>query len=46
VPVRKNAFVFNWAVGQQVARYRAMLTGNASQVDNAEPSVRAEVVGA
>ena len=26
VPVRRNAFVFNWAVSEQVRRYRAILT--------------------
>jgi hypothetical protein len=28
VPIRKNAFVFNWAVSEQVRRYRAILSGN------------------
>jgi hypothetical protein len=31
VPVRKNAFVFNWAVGRQVAHYRAILAKTDSQ---------------
>jgi hypothetical protein len=30
VPIRKNAFVFNWAVSQQVARYSAMLARKTS----------------
>jgi hypothetical protein len=44
VPVRKNAFVFNWAVGRQVARYRAALAGNVSSTDRAESPLRPEAV--
>jgi hypothetical protein len=38
VPVRKNAFVFNWAVGRQVERYRALLAGKAPPGGKAPPA--------
>lgn len=45
VPVRKNAFVFNWAVGLQVERYRAVLAGKASAAAADRLSAPAETVG-
>jgi hypothetical protein len=44
VPVRKNAFLFNWAVGLQVARYEAILSGNASRNDANESPIQSEMV--
>lgn len=40
VPVRKNAFVFNWAVSQQVARYRSALAAKPSAAGQPVPPDR------
>jgi hypothetical protein len=46
VPVRKNAFVFNWAVSQQMERYRKVLAAKATPADTDKSAVPPETVGA
>jgi len=38
VPIRKNAFVFNWAMAEQISRYRALLMNARAKDDSIKPA--------